>query len=280
MAKFSILSWNIEHFKKSTATSSSATAFKNRVARVVAAIKQLNPDIIALYEIEGEEAFYHLRDQFPGYQFHITEGPQVQEILVAVRGGMDAFFTQKVEFKSGGTHLRPGALLTITRSGKQYPVLFLHTKSGNDPKGFGLRDDMLLRALNFKRKVLDKAAAANGTGPVNYLFMGDLNTMGMKYPYQKDISGTLEITHLTKQTKKYGMKVLTKTHPNTWSNGTTSTIPDSNLDHVVASDHMKFKLFSGSEVKLTGWPEATTAAAKNKWIKDYSDHAILYMEVM
>jgi hypothetical protein len=235
---------------------------------------------MALYEIEGDEAFYKLKNNFPNYQFHITEGPEVQEILVAVRGGLNAFFTQKLEFKSGGTHLRPGALLTITQSGKDYPILFLHTKSGNDPKGFGLRDDMLFRALNFKKNVLDKVAAKGGNAPVNFIFMGDLNTMGMQYPFKKSISGIQEITHLQNRTKKFGMKPLTKTHPFTWSNGSTSFIGDSNLDHVIAATHLKFKKFSGKEVKVIGWPETKSKIDKDKWIKDYSDHAIMYMEVL
>lgn len=281
MSKFSIVSWNIEHFKKpKTKTPSGVKRYLERVVRVRDILMKLDPDVMALYEIEGNEAFYALKDCFPNYQFHITEGPEVQEILVAVKGGISAFFTQKVEFKSGGTHLRPGALLTVTKSGKEYPILFLHTKSGQTPNGFGLRDDMLFRALNFKKKVLDKAAAINGSGPVNYIFMGDLNTMGMKYPFKKNINSDIEVDYLTKQTKSYGMKPLTKSHPNTWSNGPSSSIPDSNLDHVVAASHLKFKNFSGSEVKLVGWPEMTNAKDKDKWIKEYSDHALLYMEVM
>ncbi len=281
MSKFSILSWNIEHFREpAKKTPSTIKSYKERVARIVAQLKKLDADVMALYEIEGSEAFQNLKDDFPGYQFHITEGPQVQEILIAVRGGVNAFFTQKVEFKSGGTHLRPGALLTITKGGKEFPILFLHTKSGNDPKGFGLRDDMLTRALEFK-KVLDAAAKKGGSNELaNYLFLGDLNTMGMKYPYQKDISGVLEITHLQKRTARFKMKPLTKSHPETWSNGSKSSIPDSNLDHVVAADHLTFKNFSGSEVQLIGWPEKTTPTEKDKWISEYSDHAILYLEVM
>ena len=45
------------------------------------------------------------------------------------------------------------------------------TKSGTDPKGLGLRDDMFDRAIKFK-KVLEKAPGA-GPGPINYVFMGD-----------------------------------------------------------------------------------------------------------
>ena len=78
--------------------------------------------------------------------------------------------------------LRPGALLTVTVAGKNYPILFLHTKSSNTPVGLGLRDDMFRRALKFKA-TLDKAVKAQtgSNAPANYMFLGDLNTMGMKY---------------------------------------------------------------------------------------------------
>jgi exonuclease III len=165
---FSLLSWNVEHFKQDDA----------RVGRVMAALQEQNPDVFALYEVEGKEVFGALTSAMPGYTFHITEGPQVQEILLGVRSSLSAFFTQKLEFRSGASLMRPGALLTLTIAGQHYTILFLHTASGNDPRGLGLRDDMLVRACEF-RKTLDHASGASGSA--NYLFLGDLNTMGMRY---------------------------------------------------------------------------------------------------
>ena len=49
-----------------------------------------------------------------------------------------------------------------------------------DPKGIGHRDDMLKRSLEY-RKSLDKATKS---GKANYMFLGDLNTMGFDYPYK------------------------------------------------------------------------------------------------
>src|SRR5512137_700630 len=122
---FSVASWNVEHFK----------GVPGRVQRVVEFMSAQAPDVFALYEVEGAEVFQALVGRMPNYTFHITEGPQVQEILLGVRHGLSAFFTQKLEFKSGVTALRPGALLTVTIEGAHYPLLFLHTASGNDPRG-------------------------------------------------------------------------------------------------------------------------------------------------
>ena len=125
--------------------------------RVVQFLKAQRPDILALYEVEGAEVFGELVSRMPSYTFHITEGPQTQEILVGVKGNLSAFFTQKGQFKAGNAYLRPGALLTVTVAGKRYSLLFLHTKSSAAPVDLGLRDDMFYKALKFQA-TLRKAA--------------------------------------------------------------------------------------------------------------------------
>ena len=266
MAKaFSVASWNVEHFQDDP----------TRIGRVVGFLKDQKPDVFALYEVEGKTVYNALTSKMPNYTFHITEGPQIQEILIGVKQGFTAFFTQKIEFKSGGSSLRPGALLTLRRGDQDYALLFLHTKSGNDPKGMGLRDDMLVRAIKF-RKVLEKALGANQG---NYLFLGDLNTMGMKYPFQKSIAATVELQKLDQQAKKAKMRRLPKDEPATWNNGSQSTIPPSDLDHIVAADHLKFRSFGNAEVTVRGWPKEPTSSTKDQWIREYSDHGLLYFEV-
>ena len=267
MAKaFSVLSWNVEHFENSP----------GRVAEVVQLLAQIKPDVFAIYEVEGKEVFSELVAKMPSYQFHITEGPQVQEILIGVRGGLTAFFTQKIEFRAGTTSMRPGALLTVTVSGANYPVLFLHLSSGPDPRGWGLRDDMLERAIKFY-DVLKKSA---GGQPVNYLFLGDLNTMGLEYFFKaNNIAADIELKKLDQVAAKRGMRRLLKDKPFTWSNGSTSRMKPSNLDHVVAVNHLKFRQFNGADVKVLGWPAETTLALQDAWIKKFSDHGIMYFEV-
>jgi len=269
MAKaFSVASWNVEHFRSQGRPS--------RVADVVAFMNDQKPDVFALYEVEGSETFGALVSAMPKYTFHITEGSQVQEILVGVRQGLGGFFTQKVEFKSGDSLRRPGALLTVTVADEHYPLLFLHTKSGTDPKGMGLRDDMLTRALDFK-KTLDGAA---GKGKrAHYIFLGDFNLMGMEYMYvrERDILAAQELQKLTIGATKRKMKVLEKDATHTWWGG--ATIDPSNLDFVVASDHLQFKQFSGHDVAVRGWPQIEDKAERVTWVTRYSDHALLYFEV-
>jgi exonuclease III len=266
---FSLASWNVEHFQDD----------QTRINRVVEFVKLQKPDVFGLYEVEGKSVFAALTGLMPTYQFHITEGPQTQEILVGVKGGITAFFTQKIEFKSGNQALRPGALLTVTRNGADYSILFLHTKSTNDPVGLGIRDDQFQRAFDFK-KVLDKAAKSAGQAGCRYMFLGDLNTMGMKYPFNKSINAGVELDYLDQRAKKVGMRRLEKTALFTWWNGPQGSLPRSNLDHIVATQNLAFRKFGAAEVDVRGWPKEATDAAQGAWIAKYSDHALLYVDVM
>jgi hypothetical protein len=274
MAKLvSVASWNVEHFKDDA----------TRIGRVVDFLSDQRPDVFGLYEVEGSSIYDELVARMPGYTFQITEGAQTQEILIGVKKTLTAFITQKTEFKSGTTHMRPGQLVAINKGGKDYALLFLHLSSGNDPRGMGLRDDMINRAFDF-RTVLD--AKAGGQGKSNYIFLGDLNTMGLKYPFSKSIDADLELRKADQYAAKpkIGMRRLAKTHDASWSNGSGSSIPPSNLDHVFASTNLNFKDFpkpdgTKAQVSVRGWVSEATTAKQDAWINAYSDHSLLYLEV-
>lgn len=268
---FSVASWNVKHFKNDSV----------RVGRVISFLKDQNPDIFALYEVTGKEVFSVMSTSLPGYTFQITEGPQTQEILVGVRNTLSVFITQRVGFKSGVTRMRPGLLVTVTLDGDNYILLFLHLASSSKPRGLGLRDDMLYRAIKF-RHVLDKVTGGKHTA--NYIFLGDLNTMGMEYPFEKDIEATKELQKWDiRGSRYYGMRRLTKTYERTWSGGSDSSFPPANLDNVYAAKHLTFKPFKNpagenAQVDVRGWVKEPSIE-QNSWIDNYSDHSLLYFEV-
>jgi len=275
MAKaFSVASWNVEHFG---AMDSKKTKPKKALEPIFSFLQTNEADVMAIYEVRSSVVFRPLVEAFPNHQFHVTEGPQTQEILVGVRRTLSAFVTQKLTFKSGQPELRPGVLVTPHIDGQFYPTLFLHLKSMPDPKGFGLRDDMMRRAYDF-RKTLN---AASKEGRANYMFAGDLNTMGFDYIRRnKDISGEEEIKELRRRGKYKDMVVLEKSHSATYANITKSNVEtSSNLDHVVAAEHLTFKQFGGKSVDVRGWPQEDTVAKRKAWINAHSDHALLYFEV-
>lgn len=264
-----ILSWNVEHF-----TGHGTGARADRVERVAALIEDEDPDIFALMEVKGTAVFAEFTQRFPGYSFSITEGTQVQEILIGVRGSLSAFFTQRNEFKRSNPHLRPAALLTVTvAGGEQVSLLFSHLKSLPSPEGFGLRDAMFEKVRSLK-KAIDGATNDEG----KFVLLGDLNTMGLNMTFSDaDLSGAEEIARVDKILSFRDLNRQQKTHPHTFNNGSGSSYPPADLDHVYASSNLEFKdQGQGATVRVGGWAEAQDVDA---WIDAFSDHAPLIFEI-
>ena len=137
---------------------------------------------------------------------------------------------------------------------------------------------MFKNAASLKR-TLDKTPFANPTAKL--VVLGDLNTMGLKAPYNdiSDITIDQEILFLEKRFKRVSLDRLQKTHEDSWWNGSENYEP-SKLDHVFADESLHFKDFgNGAKVKVIGWPELATRQEQLQWIDEFSDHALLYGEV-
>lgn len=266
------LSWNVEHF-----TGTAAGARKNRINRVVELVRAEDPDVFGLMEVEGSDVFGALVSKMPGYTFAITEGTQIQEILIGVRGGLTAFMTQRNEFKRSNPNLRPGALLSVTNAGgKTLPVLFAHLKSLPSPEGFGLRDAMFEKVRHLKKQI-DKAMGDDS----RMILVGDLNTMGMNLSYSKnDLSGDDEIARIEKVLARAGFANQKRTSEATFNNGSKSSYPPAALDHVFAAGDLKFAdQGQGAAVRVGGWALEPTTPKQDAWIRKFSDHAPLVFEV-
>jgi hypothetical protein len=278
----SVASWNVEHFKNDTA----------RIQRVARFISGKDggpttvPDIFALYEVEGKAVYQEFMNEFPDHRFHLTEGKQTQEIFIGVHRRLQTFSTQRLEFKTGREYQRPGLLLTVRENGKDYSLLFLHIKSGDATEDFGLRDAALIHAFNLK-KALDKASG----GEANFIFIGDLNTMGIDdpvpYSTKMDLDAEDEVARIKDWATRRKMVLLSKaqtlvdgvSREVTWWNGSSGYVP-TNLDHVVASDHLEIQSQGNGPVcvSVLGWPKLTQDKWAD-WFSQYSDHAMLYFEV-
>lgn len=264
---FSVASWNVKHFKSS----------QSRIDLAIAFLKRQDPDIFALYEVYGRNVFSELLKQFPGYSFHITEGTRSQEILLGKKNTVDVFVTQKLEFTSGTTHVCPGLLATVMIEGSLYPMLFMNIDSSPDAIGLGLRYEMMLRAFKYREK-LDKLAWDQGDAKVNYIFLGDLEVMGMNYLFDKSIDSETELRKWDdEECKKYNMRRLGKTYTPTYRSCDGSIEGD--YDQVYAAEHLKFTNFNDAEIDVRGW--ITEPLEKQKeWREKYSPHSLLYFEVL
>ncbi|MCB0198069.1 MAG: endonuclease/exonuclease/phosphatase family protein [Anaerolineae bacterium] len=264
---FSFAAWNVEHFKND----------RDRIRENVKFIQTANPDIFAIFEVEGKYVFGDFVQLMPTHHFFITEGQSGMETLIGVNRDFTAFVTQRDELKSDIPTLRPGVLVTIKINDEFYSFLFLHLKSFPEPRSWGLRDDMIGHIISLK-KALDRAPGVSDEG-ANFLCLGDFNTMGMNLTYSdKDMTGQEELDRYVKRLGRQNMKLLSKSANFTWWNGQSSTSP-SNLDHVFASKALDFEQLNGAESQVRGWPELATTAEQVDWIGTHSDHAMLYGEV-
>ena len=246
-----IITWNVEHFSGTKRAEKAG-----RVDRVIAHLTSENPDVFGLLEVEGSESFNQIAATMTDYTFVLTEGRQVQEILIGFKRTLRAFITQKGGFKENNLDLRPAALLTVTSddTGKHLPILFGHFKSGSDPKGWGLRVSMFEKVSSLK-KVINRIANAQGDASGGMVVLGDLNTMGMVLTDSNgDLDANAEITRLNKRFARVGLRPLLKSHPHTFSNGTNSSYPDSDLDHVYVDESMTISVdANGHEAMVGGW---------------------------
>jgi hypothetical protein len=269
---FSVLSWNVEHFKGG----------QSRVKNVVQHIKEQNPDVFGIFEVEGVDVLSLIRDHFPSYDFNITDGPQQMEMIVAHRQGKfdQVAFTQKREFKVFNPSLRPGALLTVRTGNMFTSILFLHTDSGTTAPDFGNRQEMFEKIARVKTRLDKISNSVDG----RLIVLGDLNTMGLFFPSRKVVHRRItpeeEIAALDAAGDEFKLSVLRKNQSNTFNNGSLT----SNLDHVMASDSINF-LAQGvtadgdaAFVKVKGWVDLAGASRK-KFINEISDHCSLFVEV-
>ncbi len=267
-----VVTWNVKHFKRQP----EEEADRERVARVVDLLNQQQPDVFALLEVTGKDVFSALVSAMPDHSFQITEGPQTQEILIGSRRSLQTFMTQRLEFKSGTTALRPGALLTVAEGTTLFAFLFLHLKSFPDPGGFGVRTDQLERAFKFRDVLVGEAPALGFQ--IGYVFAGDLNTMGMDLSFSdRDVTAEQEIDRLRSAAAGRGMRLLEKTEAATWHSDRSAKTGD--LDHVVANDNVQLAGADGVPVQVIGWPQEPDEASKRDWVRKHSDHALLRFTV-
>lgn len=264
----SAASWNVEHFVNAP----------DRVRDCVAFIEEADPDVFALFEVLGRDVFEAVVHLMPSHHCYVTEGEGALQTLVGVRRNLTAFVTQRHQFKSDVPTLRPGTLVTVVVEDVYYSLLFLHLKSLNDPRSWGLRDDMIGHVYNLK-KALDRATA--DPDGARFVCMGDLNTMGMNLTYSDgDVAGADELRRYARRLRRRGLRLLSKTAPATWWGGAGTSLPPSDLDHVFASDHLAFRRFGDAEAQVRGWPELAGDAERDAWIRTHSDHAMLFVEIV
>lgn len=283
-----IMSWNIREFGKKKKTKTAAQ-IRARAKRVASEVKRHNPHVFALLEVENVDILELMQDFLTAYDFGFTEGQDEndrnqKEILVGYKRSKfdQVVFSQKRQFRLFNPYLRPGALLSGKLDDDWYSFLFLHTDSGVEAKDFGNRYEMFEKMWRL-RKSLDKKM---GSRREKLVIAGDLNTMGLTYPRRikanRLVNGPAEIAALDDFARANKMKLLDKSHDETWHSASKNMRSD--LDHMLSSSHLRFKVLGQTpqgddyHVQVDGWNDKTPAT-RRKYLDDFSDHSAIIAEL-
>jgi len=266
------MSWNIRHFKAPT---------DDRIQKVSDLITGHDPDIFGIIEFQAKDAARKLiSEHFTDYDFGMTDSKMQLDFLVGWKRRIfkQVLYTQRRDFMVGNINLRPGGLLSFLEYGRPNftNILFLHTDSGKEVKDYNARQAMFEKIWSLKQAI---EALPIQNGEARLIALGDLNTMGRS---QTDtlttVRASTEIENLANDAQNAGMRLLSKSHSKTWSNGPNTQT--SNLDHVIASNDLLFEKFSPNpietfEIKVDGWNKIPAGNQRNDWIKNISDHCAL-----
>jgi exonuclease III len=265
--KLSVLWWNVHNLRN-----------VEHARKIIAHVKENNPDVFGLGEIVGEDAYRLIAREFPDYTFYMTYGKQSQEMLVGVRRTFQAFFSQKTEFQSGNEFLRPAALVTISVGTPALNILFVHLKSFTNPLSLGFRDDFFDRLGRLKNK-LDNLS----NGAARFIVCGDFNIQGLHYLNRSYIKPVEELQHIQNKLGDVGFIFAEADYEETWIDKRTET-KTARLDYVAATTALTLVKLEEQkcdyQVRINGWPKyPEKSLERHEFIQSISDHASLYFEV-
>lgn len=190
-----------------------------------------------------------------------------------------AIYTQRREFRAGSVNLRPGGLLSLRQRGDTvfHNLLFLHTDSGTGKKDYSNRQTMFGKNWSLKAAL---AGLSGQGGRAKLLAVGDFNTMGRSRSWGvARVPAGEELASLATAANAAGMRFLTKSSDQTWSNASESKSSD--LDHALASNDLRFQEYffvddptTTFELEVDGW-NRFEGAQRGRFIEDISDHCAL-----
>ena len=143
------------------------------------------------------------------------------------------------------------------------------------------------QAFNLKRK-LDNLTDST----TNFVILGDLNTMGLKYPKQiiadriADTDREIDYIDQSQRIGRYGRQPRMRRLKKPVGTHLSTRYGIADLDHIIASEHLNFKSQQNFgengnfEVLLYGWRQFTDKQEKIKFAKEISDHCLLLCELI
>ena len=213
--------------------------------------RELNADVIALQEVDGEQA---ARLVFPGYAFCFTQRPHVQNNGFAIRAGIPFRCGPDLKPLSLGDSLRRGAqLMLYPGETREIHLLSVHLKSGcpglplldargKAPAGAEKACRELTRQIPALRQWIDDQERAGRP----YAVMGDFN---------RDLLGDTGPGGLWQQlTAAPGERLVNAARGQPFRNCVAGQAYAAYIDHILVSRGLAEALLPGSFERLTYRP--------------------------
>lgn len=263
-----ILFWNIRDWGHHSTT--------RHFNRILATLRREKPDIALFAEIMNPTIKTQLAQRLPGPHIIFETTDKNPRRLLAVfnhAAGHNALIEQRNEFSNDKLTERTFPLLRVTSRDFNLAVLAVHTNSGSNPEDLGDRQRAVAKIAS-----LHKTLQAQNT-PL--LVIGDMNTMGNG---SSNFTPTRERTITANMLAAAGLSRLKKNRPHTWHGvGPDKIYPDTDLDHAflttASAQAARLVNTKGEQVRVSGWPDRKTGPQRDHWVRRYSDHAYLVVDI-
>jgi exonuclease III len=161
-------------------------SFNQKIKNISKVIKDLNSDILALQEIESQEALKHLIQQVPKYKYHSFIKKPTSSVGVAILSIFPIEEITKIEVDQHDKYSRYILKATLNIENKKLIVYVNHWRSKKAPES-----KRIVYAMALKKDI------DNLNENEDYIILGDLNSNYNEFQtfkYNKNLNDTFGIT--------------------------------------------------------------------------------------
>lgn len=254
-----ILFWNVQDWRLSDPA---------HFDRIMGVLRREKPDIALFAEVSDPTLKTRIVQSLKSAHVAFETTDKTPRHLMAVFNAAatgPATVEQRNEFSDDTLTVRTFPLLRLHGRHGPLAILAAHAKSGST------NENMTKRSRQFGQLARLGADLAAQDTPL--LVMGDLNTMGNSGV----VNSAREIAIMARIVEQGGLSILPKDKTTTWHGvGPDARFADCDLDHALASAAIATR---ASTVRVGGWPTLRSARGRDNWVRRYSDHAYLVVDI-
>lgn len=225
-------------------------------------LEDINADVLAMQEVEGNAAVDRLRSFLAGYDWRVTAGSGDQQVALLAKPTVKAEFVDAFTLLPGQENrTRPALLSKVTRGESVFFVLCVHFKSTSryDSTDQMKDESRRMRSQQAERLVFLSDSIQKANAGAGIMILGDLNDFPLRKKYAS-LGAIIESKTLS---------FLTDSLENSERKGWYV------IDHIVVNDVAKSWYVPGS---AQVWPAAQRFSKEEK--KNISDHEPVFAKFL